>query len=113
MPSSPITSHILDTASGQPAAGVAVLLEFHAKDAWKEVGRERTNDDGRAVELLAGPLTPGTYRLTFETGDYFRSQGGESFHPSVSVTFGVATADEHYHVPLLISPFGYTTYRGS
>jgi len=111
---SAITTHVLDVAHGRPAAGVAVLLErADASGAFHEAGRGVTDADGRARELLAAPLTAGTWRLTFETGAYFGAAGVAAFHPVVSVTFAVADAAQHHHVPLLVSPFGYTTYRGS
>jgi 5-hydroxyisourate hydrolase len=113
---SAITTHVLDLAHGRPAAGVAVLLERRdATGAFCEAGRGVTDADGRAKALLAPgtALAVGTWRLTFETGAYFRTAGAEAFHPSVSVTFEVTDASQHHHVPLLVSPFGYTTYRGS
>lgn len=113
---SAITTHVLDVAHGRPAAGVAVLLERRdASGAFAEVGRGVTDADGRLKTLL-GPgsgLAPGTWRLTFATGAYFEAAGAPAFHPSVNVTFTVGDASQHYHVPVLISPFGYTTYRGS
>jgi len=113
---SAITTHILDVAHGRPAAGVAVLLERRdATGRFCEVGHGVTDADGRLKTLL-GPgsgLIAGTWRLTFETGAYFAASEVPAFHPSVSVTFEVGDASQHYHVPLLVSPFGYTTYRGS
>ena len=113
---SAITTHVLDVAHGRPAAGVAVLLERRdASGAFAEVGRGVTDADGRLKTLL-GPgsgLAPGMWRLTFATGAYFEAAGAPAFHPNVSVTFTVGDASQHYHVPLLVSPFGYTTYRGS
>ena len=105
---SPITTHVLDTARGVPAAGVPVTLE-RGPD-WTEVGSGRTGDDGRLAEL-GSPSGPGTYRLRFDTAAYFR--GTPAFFPEVTVQFTVERADEHFHVPLLLSPFGYSTYRGS
>ena len=113
---SAITTHVLDLAHGRPAAGVAVLLERRdATGSFREAGRGVTDADGRAKALLApgAALEAGTWRLTFETGAYFRAAGAAAFHPSVSVTFEVTDAARHHHVPLLVSPFGYTTYRGS
>jgi 5-hydroxyisourate hydrolase len=107
---SPITTHVLDTAQGRPAAGVAVTLE-RGPD-WTEVGSGRTGDDGRLGELgsvdAAGP-----YRLRFGTGAYFEAAGAPAFFPEVTVEFTVERPEEHHHVPLLLSPFGYSTYRGS
>ena len=101
-----ITTHVLDTARGRPAAGVPVLLERAVDTGWQGVGRGTTDADGRVGDLLAVHPEEGRYRLTFDTGAYSR------FYPEVTVTFVVA-GEEHYHVPLLLSPFGYSTYRGS
>lgn len=112
---SPITTHVLDTARGRPAAGVTLRLEIDAAGAWRELARGQTDADGRCRELLApgSRLEKARYRLTFETAAYFASHGIVSFHPEVVVTFEVREPAEHHHVPLLVSPFGYTTYRGS
>jgi 5-hydroxyisourate hydrolase len=112
---SPITTHVLDTSQGRPAAGVEVLLERADGDAFRELARGRTDDDGRCRDLLdAGtPLTQGAYRLTFDSGAYFSARGVEAFFPRVSIVFEVREPQQHHHVPLLLSPFGYTTYRGS
>jgi 5-hydroxyisourate hydrolase len=109
-----ITTHVLDTARGRPAAGVPVVLEHAAQDGWRELGRGATDADGRLRDLVAegSALDAGRYRLTFDTGAYFRDRGEAAFYPEVTVVFTVA-ADEHHHVPLLLSPFGYSTYRGS
>lgn len=103
-----VTTHILDATAGTPAAGVDVSL--HSADGTPH-GSGRTDTDGR---LALGPevLEPGDYALTFATGDYFAAQGVAAFHPSVTIAFTVADRP-HYHVPLLLSPFAYTTYRGS
>ena len=113
-----ITTHVLDTARGRPAAGVPVVLERAEAGEGGGTGvlsRATTDADGRVRELLpAGTaLTAGTYRLTFETGAYFEASGGEGFYPRVSILFTVRDASQHHHVPLLLSPFGYATYRGS
>lgn len=110
-----ISTHVLDTARGRPAANVPVVLEvFDSTGASREIGRGATDADGRVRELVSGTtLGAGTYRLTFETAAYFRAIGVESFYPTVSVVFVVVDAGQHYHVPLLLSPFGYSTYRGS
>jgi 5-hydroxyisourate hydrolase len=112
---SPITTHILDTRLGRPAAGVGVYLEkLEAGGAWQLIGSGATNDDGRLTTLLAaGKLTRGRHRITFETGGYFTKQQVEHFYPRVTVEFEIAAPEQHYHVPLLLSPFGYSTYRGS
>jgi 5-hydroxyisourate hydrolase len=107
---SPITTHVLDTARGRPAAGVAVTLELGPD--WTEVGSGRTGEDGRLGEL--GPVeSPGSYRLRFDTGAYFEAAATRAFFPEVTVEFAVERPEEHHHVPLLLSPFGYSTYRGS
>ena len=111
-----LSTHVLDTARGRPAAGVSVLLESaSAGKAWTEVGRGVTNADGRVPSLLpAGvSLAAGSYRLTFETGAYFAAAGVQGFYPSVPVVVEIRDPAVHYHVPLLLSPFGYSTYRGS
>jgi 5-hydroxyisourate hydrolase len=109
-----ITTHILDTSAGRPAQGITVVLETHAGGAWKIIGRGMTDADGRVSSLLPeGKLVAGTYRLRFETGAYFAGRHVAAFYPSVEITFEVRDAAQHYHVPLLLSPFGYTTYRGS
>lgn len=112
---SPITTHVLDTATGQPAAKVGVaLLRQNASGTWEELSKGETNADGRITDLLsAGALSPGRYRLTFASGEYHQRRGVAAFHPEVTIDFQVSEALEHYHVPLLLSPFGYTTYRGS
>jgi len=113
---SAITTHVLDTSRGRPAAGVPVLLETRiAGGGWRVVGRGTTDDDGRLRDLLPPDfaLEEGSYRLTFDAASYFAAQGTKGFYPEVSVTFVVRDAGAHYHVPLLLSPYGYTTYRGS
>lgn len=113
---SAITTHVLDTSIGRPAVGVAVVLErYRSSDAPPEIlGNGRTDEDGRLRDLApAGPLVPGTYRLRFDTRAYFAEQELESFYPEVTISFIVRGGTEHYHVPLLLSPFGYSTYRGS
>jgi 5-hydroxyisourate hydrolase len=112
---STITTHVLDTARGRPASGVRVTLETRAGDGtWTVVGSGATDGDGRLRDLLdAGALaSPGVYRLRFDTGAYFASLGTESFYPEVTVEFQVRDA-RHHHIPLLLSPYGYSTYRGS
>ncbi|MGH9391320.1 MAG: hydroxyisourate hydrolase [Vicinamibacteria bacterium] len=108
-----ITTHVLDTARGRPAEGVPVTLEVRSGGDWKTLGRGSTDSDGRARDLSAGETAPGTYRLTFETAAYFASTGVEGFYPEVQVVFEVRDPSQHHHVPLLLSPFGYSTYRGS
>ena len=113
--SSPLTTHVLDTSLGRPAHGVPVRLELRAGDgAFREVGRGTTNADGRVTDLLApGALERGVYRITFDLDGYFTAGGRAGFYPEASILFRVDAPAEHHHVPLLLSPFGYTTYRGS
>jgi 5-hydroxyisourate hydrolase len=111
-----ISTHVLDTTSGRPAAGVGVILERQGPNGeLQPVSRARTDADGRVRELIPGAvdLEEGTYRLTFETGAYFETLETEGFYPRVSVLFSVRDPTQHHHVPLLLSPYGYSTYRGS
>jgi 5-hydroxyisourate hydrolase len=112
---SAITTHVLDTSLGKPAAGVSVTLEAHSAGGWKTLASGATNAEGRLRDLLPEEtqIAAGTYRLRFETAAYFRARGVESFYPHVEVTFHVKDAAQHYHVPLLLAPYGYSTYRGS
>lgn len=111
----PISTHVLNTASGKPAPGVAVVLQYQAGKNWEELGRSLTDLQGRAADLYPAkkPLQMGIYRVVYETGVYFKGQGTKTFFPQVEIIFEVEKTDEHYHVPLLLSPFGYSTYRGS
>ena len=110
-----ITTHVLDTTRGRPAAGVAVILEMRQASEWSPIGRGTTDETGRLMTLTEGlRLAPGMYRLTFDTGTYHRDRGlTHPFFPEAKVTFQVFDANEHYHVPLLLSAFGYSTYRGA
>lgn len=109
-----ISTHVLDTSRGRPASGVAVRLErAGSMSGWEAVGSGVTDAGGRARDLLPSPPEAGRYRLVFDTAAYFSAVGDEAFYPEVSITFEVDGDDEHYHVPLLLNPFGYTTYRGS
>ncbi|HEX7183073.1 MAG TPA: hydroxyisourate hydrolase [Thermoanaerobaculia bacterium] len=110
-----ITTHVLDTSRGRPASGVPVVLEIRSGAEWWEIGRGETDSDGRVRQLLPDRslLSAGTYRLTFNVGKYFESRGVESFYPEASIVFVIRDAAQHYHVPLLLSPYGYSTYRGS
>ena len=112
---SAITTHVLDLAKGRPAAGVPIALSVKDAGAWRELGRGATDADGRLRTLLpdGAPLAAGTYRLVFDTASYFAASGVDGFSPEVSVVFAVKEPGGHYHVPLLLSPFGYSTYRGS
>ena len=110
-----ITTHVLDTSRGGPAVGIAVTLERRGDNAWTAVGRGTTDASGRVTTLTpSGSLAQGTYRLTFDTRAYHQENGiADPFFADVRVTFTVADAAAHYHVPLLLSPYGYSTYRGS
>jgi 5-hydroxyisourate hydrolase len=113
---SAITTHILDTSSGRPAAGVEVLLQRRdAGGQWASISRGTSDADGRLRTLYPDdkPLTPGVYRLIFDTASYFTDHGVASFYPEVSVVFEAAPGENRYHVPLLLSPFGFSTYRGT
>lgn len=105
-----ITTHVLDTARGMPARGVPIVLEKKDGATFRELGRGVTDDDGRLKTLLGElPVEAATYRLTFDVSKYIDG----AFFPEVSITFAVKDAGQHHHVPLLLSPFGYSTYRGS
>ncbi|MFK7766622.1 MAG: hydroxyisourate hydrolase [Mariniblastus sp.] len=109
-----ITSHILDTTRGKPAAGVQIELEVKLQDSeWMAAGFGTTDDDGRVSNLLKNEFKPGEYRISFLVKEYFESQNVKSFYPTVRIEFIVEDTSEHYHVPLLLNPFGYSTYRGS
>ena len=111
---SPITTHVLDTARGCPAAGVRITLERETAGQWAHVGEGTTDVDGRLRTLMPpGSLLAATYRLTFETGNYFRSHSVEAFWETIVVSFVVRDPKGHFHVPLLVSPYSYSTYRGS
>ena len=113
-PSSQITTHVLDVSQGRPAANVSVTLEVSAGGTWKELSRGATDIQGRLGSLATPtPLPEGTYRLVFDSGSYFKSQNSIGFYPQVSIAFDVRDPAQHYHVPLLLSPYGYSTYRGS
>jgi len=105
-----ISTHVLDAALGRPASGLPIRLDGPAGSPAVEAV---TGPDGRAGGLAHGPLEPGDYQLHFDTAAYFAATGRESFYPKVIVTFSVTDAEQHYHVPLLLSPFAYSTYRGS
>jgi len=111
---SAITTHVLDTSRGRPAAGVPITLSRRTDRAWRELGKGLTDADGRAKTLLEpGEFTPGVYRLVFDTAAYYRMHNLDGFYPEVVVSFIVKEGTGHYHVPLLLSPYGYSTYRGS
>ncbi len=104
-----VTTHVLDTARGVPAAGLGVVLEAWSSGGWRPLATAVTGADGRAPDLGAAPVVPGVHRLVFATGDYL---GAGAFYPEVTVVVEVGS-EEHLHVPLLLAPFGYSTYRGS
>jgi 5-hydroxyisourate hydrolase len=110
-----ITTHVLDVALGRPAAGMPVGLQRVDATGATEIGRARTDDDGRVRRLGPDDVQPGTYRLVFDTAAYFLTQhpGNRPFFPEVAVTFTVHDQTRNYHVPLLLSFYGYSTYRGS
>lgn len=110
-----LSTHVLDTAKGWPAAGMQVFLDHRLSGGdWQHLVAAETDNDGRVARLVpAGGLSAGVYRLTFATSEWAASVGTDCFFPEVSVTFEVTAPTEHHHVPLLLSPFGYSTYRGS
>jgi 5-hydroxyisourate hydrolase len=111
---SAITTHVLDTSEGHPAGGVPVELETRTESGeWRRIGHGATDSDGRLRTLMSDTdvLVPGAYRLTFDVSKYFEKK--QAFYSRVTIEFNVSAGELHYHVPLLISPFGYTTYRGS
>ncbi len=109
-----ISTHILDTTVGRPAAGVPVILERADGQHWLTCASAVTDVDGRCPQLLtADRVTAGRFRLTFATAAYFSARRETTLYPEVAITFNVAEANSSYHIPLLLNPFGYTTYRGS
>lgn len=111
---SQITTHILDTSLGKPAAGVSIYLQAQTDSGWETIGKGLTNSDGRIPDLLPKEMkvSIGNYRMVFETSDYFKRLETKSFYPIVKIEF-IVTDQSHYHIPLLLNPFGYSTYRGS
>lgn len=111
---SPLTTHVLDTARGVPAQGLPIVLERQTPGGFVEIARGVTDADGRIRDLIdVASFAAGVWRLTFDTATYFEATGTEGFYPWVSVVFAVTRPDDHHHVPLLLSPHGYSTYRGS
>jgi len=109
-----ITTHVLDISRGKPATGMLVTLERRVSDgSWSPVGHGETDNDGRLRTLTSESVENGTYRLTFDTGTYFRERHLETFFPEAVIVFSVSQGQQHYHVPLLLTPWGYSTYRGS
>lgn len=109
-----VSTHVLDTMRGQPAPGMPVTLSRREPDGdWKQIGEAETDADGRVGDIAGEELEAGEYRLEFETQPYFERSGLAVFYPRVAVTFNLADPAAHLHVPLLLSAYGYTTYRGS
>jgi len=111
-----ISTHVLDTTRGKPASGISVKLEREdAAGKWQPIGFGQTTEDGRCAQLLPEPaaLSAGTYRLVFDIAKYFTSQDVETLYPFIAIAFSVRNGESHFHIPLLLSPNGYTTYRGS
>jgi 5-hydroxyisourate hydrolase len=108
-----VTTHVLDASSGRPAADIEVTLERQADPDWQWVASGRTDADGRIAELGPVDLDPGVYRVSFAVAAYFAARQLQTFYPEVVILFTLDDADEHYHVPLLLSPYAYSTYRGS
>ena len=109
-----LSVHILNQQTGKPTAGVEVVLEQKKADGWEKLNSGTTDQDGR-IKALWPEKAPaaGDYRVIFKTGAYFKSQQQDTFFPEIPVEFHISKTDEHYHVPLLLSQFGYSTYRGS
>ena len=112
---SQITTHVLDTAIGKPASGIDLTLSQLIDNEWKLLSGGTTNQDGRVSDLLADDkvLDAGRYKVLFVTEDYFKQQGVAAFYPYADIVFDIEGDGQHYHIPLLLSPFGYSTYRGS
>ncbi|MCF6191492.1 MAG: hydroxyisourate hydrolase [Cocleimonas sp.] len=112
---SQITTHVLDTAVGKPAEGIDLTLSQFINGKWDLLGGGTTNSDGRVGDLLSDDmvLKAGRYKVLFVTEQYFKKQGVEAFYPYAEIVFDIKGNGEHYHIPLLLSPFGYSTYRGS
>ncbi len=109
-----ITTHVLDTSLGKPGAGIAIELERDHQGTWHLIGGGITDADGRLKTLTAaGPVMPARYRIRFQTAPYFAALNVAAFFPVVEIQFSVIDGAAHYHVPLLLSPFGFSTYRGS
>jgi 5-hydroxyisourate hydrolase len=108
-----VTTHVLDAVSGSPATAVGVVLEQHTHGSWHELASSRTDADGRVSDLGPEAVSAGRYRVTFDTGTYFAARDQTTFYPYVTIVFELDDESAHYHVPLLLSPFAYSTYRGS
>lgn len=110
-----ISTHVLDLTRGKPAAGILVRLARYAEGMWIDIASRAADEDGRVRDLpeKGVSLTSGRYQLHFESGEYFRGLGMSGFHPYIEIAFEVADAEQNYHVPLLLTPYGYSTYRGT
>jgi 5-hydroxyisourate hydrolase len=110
-----ISTHVLDLTLGRPAAGVVVRLDREEDGVWRKLSQQPTDADGRVKSMLPPDTTLelGRYRVGFETGSYFRAQGTNCFHPYIEIAFEVTDPAQNYHVPLLVTPHSYSTYRGS
>jgi 5-hydroxyisourate hydrolase len=108
-----VTTHVLDAVSGRPAAGIAATLLQQSSAGWEALASAVTDADGRVGEFGPEALDAGVYKVRFETGVFFASRSQDTFYPSIEIVFEVKDRSEHYHVPLLLSPFAYSTYRGS
>ena len=111
----PLSVHVLNLENGLPSPGVNVTLEKHVDNGWQPLAQGVTNEQGRIGELFPAKLAfeAGEYRVVFKTGEYFKKTGRETFFPEIPVIFEVKNAEQHYHIPLLLSPYGFSTYRGS
>lgn len=111
----PLSTHILDTSLGRPAAGVAITLERQEHGAWHTFNTTKTDEDGRCKDLFGefDKIIAGTYRIRFDTEPYFAAHMLSSLYPYIEIAFTITNPHEHYHIPLLLSANGYTTYRGS
>ncbi|QEA38279.1 hydroxyisourate hydrolase [Pistricoccus aurantiacus] len=112
----PLSVHVLNIQNGKPTGGVEVILEKKIDSGWETLNQATTEEDSGRISALFPEdkeFTEGVYRVTFETGDYFDAQGTDTFFPEIPVPFKVESTDQHYHIPLLLSPYGYFTYRGN
>ena len=111
----PLSVHILDLQSGQPTAGVTVTLEQKQGEGWQQLGSAVTNAQGRIAAMypVDAPMQAGDYRIVFKTGEHYARLKQETFFPEIPVQFHVEKTEQHYHIPLLLSPFGFSTYRGN
>lgn len=108
-----VTSHVLDSVTGLPAAGMTASLEVRQDGGWLLIADGVTDADGRLTSFGPSALATGTYRVSFDTGSYFSRRDQHTFYPEVTISFSLTDTSAHYHVPLLLSPFAYSTYRGS